>query len=60
MYVLFLIEEVQKLDTVSFLTVLCVLIVIKDLSVSVRDIIVVLGIKSNSSRDIYFYLLCMM
>lgn len=51
MYVLFLIEEVKKLDTVSFLTVLCVLIVIKDLSVSVRDIIVILGIKSSSSRE---------
>lgn len=49
---LFLIEEVKKLDTVSFLTVLCVLIVIMDLSVSVRDIIIViLGIKSSSSRD---------
>lgn len=58
MYVLFLIEEVQKLDTVSFLTVLCVLIVIKDLSVSVRDIIVILGIKSNSSRDLYIFTCC--
>lgn len=48
MYVLFFIEEVKKIDTVSFLTVLRVLIVITDLSVSVRDIIVILGIKSSS------------